>query len=94
MPEKRKPQASKPAPRKPSVDRRLLEMLVCPLTHQPLRYDAERLGKSFEGREIWCATVTRLSTGPPDEKPAIWADGNIHATELTASVAALARRRR
>ncbi|MEM7426412.1 MAG: Trm112 family protein [Pseudomonadota bacterium] len=35
---------SPPAPAKPSgrpVDPKLLEMLVCPLTKQPLSYDAE-----------------------------------------------------
>ena len=45
------------------------------------------LGESHEGRELWIATVTNFATGPPDEKPAIWLDGNIHATETTASVA-------
>ncbi len=45
------------------------------------------LGRSHDGREIWIATVTNRSTGPHDEKPAIWLDGNIHASETTASVA-------
>jgi uncharacterized protein len=32
-----------PPPRAPAViDRRMLEALVCPVTHAPLRYDAER----------------------------------------------------
>lgn len=26
----------------PEFDRRMLEALVCPLTHEPLEYDAER----------------------------------------------------
>ena len=50
----------------------------------------ESIGRSYEGRDIWLATVTDASTGPADEKPAMWVDANIHATELTASVAALA----
>jgi hypothetical protein len=45
------------------------------------------LGRSHEGRELWLATVTDASTGPHHDKPAIWLDGNIHATETTASVA-------
>ena len=45
------------------------------------------LGRSHEGREIWIATVTNRATGPHDEKPAVWLDGNIHASETTASVA-------
>ena len=45
------------------------------------------LGRSYEGREVWIATVTNRAAGPHDEKPAIWLDGNIHASETTASVA-------
>ena len=41
----------------------------------------EVLGKSHEGRELWIATVTNTATGPHDEKPAVWLDGNIHAAE-------------
>ena len=29
-----------PPPHNPSIDPRLLDILVCPLTRQPLRYDA------------------------------------------------------
>ena len=47
------------------------------------------IGKSFEGREIWVATLTNAATGPHSDKPAFWADGNIHAAELTASTAVL-----
>ncbi len=47
------------------------------------------IGKSFEGRDIWVATVTNIDTGPDTDKPAFWADGNIHAAELTASTAVL-----
>ena len=47
------------------------------------------IGKSHEGRDIWVATVTNIATGAADDKPAFWADGNIHAAELTASTAVL-----
>ena len=47
------------------------------------------IGKSFEGRDIWVATLTNAATGPHADKPAFWADGNIHAAELTASTAVL-----
>ena len=47
------------------------------------------IGKSFEGRDIWCAVITNRSTGPDYEKPAVWIDGNIHATEVSASSACL-----
>ncbi|MGH8797038.1 MAG: M14 family metallopeptidase, partial [Caldimonas sp.] len=47
------------------------------------------IGKSYEGRDIWVAIVTHTATGPDTEKPAFWADGNIHAAELTASTTVL-----
>ena len=45
------------------------------------------LGRSWEGREIWIATVTNSATGAHGDKPAMWIDGNIHAVETTSSVA-------
>jgi len=45
----------------------------------------ESIGKSYEGREIWLMTVTCFATGSAQEKPALWVDGNIHATELAPS---------
>ncbi len=54
----------------------------------------ESIGRSHEGRELWLATVTDSSTGPHTDKPAMWVDANIHATELTASVAAIGLLRR
>ena len=47
----------------------------------------ESIGHSFEGRDLWLLTVTNHAVGVPAEKPAIWIDGNIHASEVTASVA-------
>ena len=47
------------------------------------------IGKSYEGRDIWVAALTNSATGPDTDKPAFWADGNIHAAELTASTAVL-----
>ena len=49
----------------------------------------ESIGKSFEGRDVWCMTVTNFATGAPEDKPAYWCDGNIHATEVSASSALL-----
>ncbi len=45
----------------------------------------ESIGKSYEGRDIWLMRVTCFATGSDREKPALWVDGNIHATELTPS---------
>lgn len=47
------------------------------------------LGRSWEGRDIWLLVLTNVATGPDDDKPAFWVDGNIHAAELTASTACL-----
>jgi murein tripeptide amidase MpaA len=47
------------------------------------------LGKSHEGRDIPLVILTNRETGPDAEKPAFWIDANIHATEVTASMAAL-----
>ena len=47
------------------------------------------MGKSHEGRDIWVVALTNQRTGADTDKPAFWADGNIHAAELTASTACL-----
>lgn len=49
----------------------------------------ESIGKSYEGRDIWVATVTNFETGAAKDKPALWVDGNIHATEVSPSSACL-----
>ncbi|HET9980578.1 MAG TPA: M14 family metallopeptidase, partial [Ktedonobacterales bacterium] len=49
----------------------------------------ESIGKSHEGRDIWVITVTNVATGEAREKPALWVDGNIHATEVSPSSACL-----
>ena len=47
------------------------------------------IGRSHEGRDIWMCEVTDSSTGPARDKPAVWVDANIHATEVTGGAAAL-----
>jgi murein tripeptide amidase MpaA len=49
----------------------------------------ESIGKSYEGRDIWCLTITNSKTGPAAEKPALYVDGNIHASEVSPSSACL-----
>ncbi|MBC7927881.1 MAG: hypothetical protein H7039_19725 [Bryobacteraceae bacterium] len=41
------------------------------------------IGKSGQGRDLWVIEITNFETGPSDRKPALWADGNIHAGEVT-----------
>ncbi len=47
--------------------------------------DLDSLGKSYEGRDIWCVTITNKKSGPHNEKPAMYIDANIHAGEVTGS---------
>jgi murein tripeptide amidase MpaA len=49
----------------------------------------QSIGKSYEGRDIWLATVTNAETGVDEHKPALWVDGNIHASEVAPSSACL-----
>ncbi|MGE5295671.1 MAG: M14 family metallopeptidase, partial [Solirubrobacterales bacterium] len=42
------------------------------------------LGKSGEGRDLWCIEVTARNVGNPDRKPGIYIDGNIHGDEVQA----------
>ncbi|GAA6618257.1 M14 family metallopeptidase [Scytonema sp. NUACC26] len=49
----------------------------------------ESIGKSYENRDIWLMKVTNFATLSDLQKPALWVDGNIHATELAASSACL-----
>ncbi len=48
----------------------------------------ESIGRSHEDRDIWLLTVTRQDMAD-SEKPALWIDGNIHASEVSPSSACL-----
>ncbi|MBT7347544.1 carboxypeptidase, partial [Candidatus Bathyarchaeota archaeon] len=41
------------------------------------------IGKTLEGRDLWTMEVTNFETGPGEEKPGIWVDGNTHSSEPT-----------
>lgn len=49
----------------------------------PALVELQSIGKSFEGREVWLCTLTNRETGSAEEKPALWIDGNIHASEVS-----------
>jgi murein tripeptide amidase MpaA len=55
----------------------------------PALCDLQRIGTSHAGRPIWCLALTNKATGPDREKPALWLDANIHATEVTGCMGAL-----
>ncbi len=67
----------------------LTERLAWLAAQHPGIMQVTALGKSHEGREIPLVVLTNRETGPDTEKPAFWIDANIHATEVTASMAAL-----
>jgi len=43
------------------------------------------IGKSTQGRDIWCLEVTARNVGDPDRKPGMYIDGNIHGNEIQTS---------
>jgi hypothetical protein len=47
------------------------------------------VGKSEEGREIYCLTVNNPKTGKQISKPGVYVDGNIHGNEIQAGEVAL-----
>ncbi len=47
------------------------------------------IGRSHEERPIWLLTISNRRTGSDTDKPAIWVDANIHATEITGSTSAI-----
>ncbi len=47
------------------------------------------IGMSHEERPIWLLAITNQDTGTDREKPAVWIDANLHATEITGTTAAL-----
>jgi murein tripeptide amidase MpaA len=67
----------------------LVQLLQAFASEYPGLMRLDSAGKSHEGREIWVATVTCFDTGADREKPALWVDGNIHASEVSASSACL-----
>ena len=40
------------------------------------------IGESHEKRPILLVTLTDFTTGDAEKKPALWADANLHSTEV------------
>ena len=49
----------------------------------------DSIAQSPEGREVWLATITDPTTGPPEDKPAYYVQANVHARELAGTTTAL-----
>jgi murein tripeptide amidase MpaA len=55
----------------------------------PSLLEIRNLGLSYENRPVWIMIITNRDSGSDLNKPAIWIDANIHATEITGTTAAL-----
>jgi murein tripeptide amidase MpaA len=51
--------------------------------------EIREIGQSYEKRPIYLLIITNQSSGTDLDKPAIWIDANIHATEITGTTVAL-----
>jgi len=58
-------------------------------TAYPDLITVETIGHSPEGRPLLSATVSDCRVGSPEDKPAVYVEGNIHAGEVLPSVLAL-----
>jgi murein tripeptide amidase MpaA len=67
----------------------LTELLRGWAEERPDLYRLESIGRSYEDRDIWLATVTNFETGADLDKPALLIEANIHALEVTGCAAAL-----
>src|SRR5271157_98473 len=67
----------------------LTKLLKAYVKEYPKLFKLESIGKSYEGRDVWLITATNFKTGADADKAALWVDGNIHASEVTASAACL-----
>lgn len=59
------------------------------VTEYPDLCRIECIGKSRQGRDILMMEITNRKTGPGEDKPGIYTDGNIHAGEVTGCEVAL-----
>jgi murein tripeptide amidase MpaA len=61
----------------------LTSLLKMVATEFPKLCNLNSIGKSTAGRELWIMEITNYETGPPNEKPSVYIDGNTHAGEVT-----------
>ena len=58
-------------------------------TAYPALVTLHQIGKSYADQPIWLLALTNQETGADTEKPAVWLDANIHATEITGTTVLL-----
>ena len=84
-----------PAPKVPIAFNRLydypelVEAMRTLAAGHPDLFTLSSLGKSVEGRDLWCLTLNNPETGSDRSKPAMYVDGNIHGNEIQGAEAAL-----
>ena len=59
------------------------------ITTYPDLISIKVIGRSHEGYSIWLLIITNWETGPDTEKPAVWIDANIHATEIAGTTTSM-----
>jgi Zinc carboxypeptidase len=47
------------------------------------------IGKSFQGKDLWCLEITNYAKGAPETKPGEYIDGNTHAVEVSGTETSL-----
>jgi len=67
----------------------LTKLLKAYAAEYPQLVKIEAIGQSHEGKDIWLLTITNGETGPAEDKPAFYCDGNLHATEVSGSTSVL-----
>jgi murein tripeptide amidase MpaA len=67
----------------------LTKLLQAWAQERPDLIRVDSIGRSFEDRDIWLATVTRFVSGADLDKPGLLVEANIHALEVTGCTAAL-----
>lgn len=84
-----------PPPRVPLAFNRLydypdlVELMRRLAAAHPELLTLQSLGRSVEGRDLWCLVLNNPKTGPDRRKPAMYVDGNIHGNEVQAAEVAL-----
>ncbi len=58
-------------------------------TRYPKLLSVHTIGESYEKRPIWLLVITNQETGKDTDKPAVWIDANIHATEIAGTTVAM-----
>jgi hypothetical protein len=67
----------------------LVEQMRRLVAARPDLMSLSSIGKSVEGRDLWCVTVNNPKTGTDRAKPAMYVDGNVHGNEVQGSEACL-----